>query len=121
MICARAGFLERPLNVSSMCHIVRDTEWGAEMRSVFWLGHIGAREGNRTVFSIEGLLGNTALVRYLALDTQLAVDLMTHAIEGDGLSRRFPATSSTRLKILWSPTQSMNHRLPQKRIEPRSP
>ena len=84
VICARAGFLEEPLNVSSMCHIVRDTEWGAEMRSVFWLGHIGRREGNRTVFSIEGLLGNTALARHLALDAQFAVDLMTHAIEEMG-------------------------------------
>ena len=84
VLCARAGFLEEPLNVSSMCHIVRDTEWGAEMRSVFWLGHVGGREGNRTVFSIKGLLGNTALARHLTLDDQFAVDLMTHAIEEMG-------------------------------------
>ena len=89
VICARAGYLEMPLNVSSMCHIVRDTEWGAEMRSVFWLGHVGRRDGNRTVFSIEGLLGNTALARYAALDTQFAVDLMTHAIEEMGGLARF--------------------------------
>jgi len=84
VICARVGLLEEPLNVATMCHIVRDTEWGAEMRSVFWLGHISGREGNRAVFSIKGVLGNTALARYLVLDRQFAVDLMTHAIEEMG-------------------------------------
>ena len=51
------------------------------MRSVFWLGHISGREGNRAVFSIKGVLGNTALARYLILNRRFAVDLMTHAIE----------------------------------------
>ena len=83
-LCGRAGLLEEPLNISTMCHVVRDTEWGAEMRSVFWLGHVSAREGNRNVFSIAGLLGNTFLVRQLVLDDDLAVDLMTHAIEEMG-------------------------------------
>lgn len=82
--CARAGLLEEPLNVSSMCHIVRDTEWGAEMRSVFWLGHIGGREGNREVFSVKGRLGNTFLARQLVLDEEFAVALMTHALEEMG-------------------------------------
>lgn len=84
VICARVGLLEEPLNVATMCHIARDMEWGAEMRSVFWLGHIAEREGNATVFSIKGLLGNTALARYLALDRRFAIDLMTHATEEMG-------------------------------------
>lgn len=84
IICARAGMLEEPINVTTMCHIVRDTEWGAEMRSVFWLGHVAKREGNDTVFSIEGLLGNTALARHILLDEKFAVDLMTHAIQEMG-------------------------------------
>ena len=54
------------------------------MRSVFWLGHISGREGNRAVFSIKGVLGNTALARYLILNRRFAVDLMTHAIEEMG-------------------------------------
>ena len=84
VICARAGELEQNINLSSMCHLVRNTPWGAEMRSIFWLGHVARREGNDEVVSIEGLLGNTALARYLLLDEQLAVDLMTHAVEEMG-------------------------------------
>jgi len=84
IICARAGLLEEPINVTTMCHIVRDTEWGAEMRSVFWMGHVAKREGNDTVASIEGIVGNTWLARRILLDEQFAVDLMTHAIEEMG-------------------------------------
>ena len=84
IICARVGMLEEPINVTTMCHIVRDTEWGAEMRSVFWLGHVAKREGNGQVSSIEGLLGNTWLARRILVDETLAVDLMTHAIQEMG-------------------------------------
>jgi len=84
IVCARAGELETPINLSSMCHIVRNTEWGAEMRSIFWLGHVARREGNGEVISLEGLVGNTALARFLLVDEQFAVDLMTHAIEEMG-------------------------------------
>ena len=84
VICARAGLLEEPINVTTMCHIVRDTDWGAEMRSVFWLGHVARREGNETVTSVEGVIANSWLARRLLVDEQLAVDLMTHAIEEMG-------------------------------------
>lgn len=84
VLCAKAGLLEEPLNATTMCHIVRNTEWGAEMRSVFWLGHIARREGDEEVFSIEGLIGNTAIARYLALPEAGGIDLMTHAIEEMG-------------------------------------
>lgn len=84
IICARAGMLEEPINVTTMCHIVRDTKWGAEMRSVFWLGHVAKRDGNETVSSVEGVLGNTWLARRILVDEKLATDLMTHAIEEMG-------------------------------------
>ena len=84
IICARAGALDIPLNLSSMCHLVRDTEWGAEMRSIFWVGHVSKREGNNIVPSIEALVGNTALARMILIDEQFAVNLMTHAIEEMG-------------------------------------
>lgn len=83
-VCARVGLLEDAINMTSMCHIVRDTAFGAEMRSTFWLGHVSKREGNEQVSSIEGALGNTALVRFLLINSQLATDLMTHAIEEMG-------------------------------------
>lgn len=87
LLCARAGELEGDLNLSTMCHSIRDTEFGAEMRSIFWLGHVAKRDGNdgnKEVFSVEGVLGNTALVRYLLLDHGMANDLMAHAIEEMG-------------------------------------
>lgn len=84
IICARVGLLEEPINMTTMCHIVRDMAWGAEMRSVFWLGHVAKRDGNETVASVEGVLGNTWLARHLLVDEKLAVDLMTHAIQEMG-------------------------------------
>jgi len=84
VLCARPGPLKEELYLGKMCHVVRDTEWGAEMRSRFWLGHIAARDGNEVKFSLVGLIGNTAIVRYFSITEQNAVDLMTHAIEEMG-------------------------------------
>jgi len=83
-ICARTGLLDEPMNLGSMCHVVRATAWGAEMRSIFWLGHVDRRNGNNQVLSIEGVLGNTALMRYLFISPEMATDLMIHAVEEMG-------------------------------------
>lgn len=40
VICARGGFLDRPLRIAHLIHLVRDTEDGCEMRSRFWAGDI---------------------------------------------------------------------------------
>ncbi|MEP2990566.1 MAG: hypothetical protein ABJN65_08600 [Parasphingorhabdus sp.] len=106
IICARAGLLEEPINVTSMCHIVRDTEWGAEMRSVFWMGHIAKRNGNDTVTSVEGVLGNTWLARRILVDEKLATDLMSHAIQEMGyLSDFLPQLYSEETDEVVSPTE----------------
>jgi DAPG hydrolase PhiG domain len=84
VVCARTGLLEEPLYMGSFCHVVRDTAWGAEMRSIFWLGQIHKREGNEQVASIEGLIGNTTLARYLLGNGEMPTDLMVHAIEEMG-------------------------------------
>ncbi|GAB5452533.1 MAG: hypothetical protein Hals2KO_28610 [Halioglobus sp.] len=84
IICARAGALEMPINLTAMCHIVRNTAWGAEMRSIFWIGHVAKRDGNEEMFSVEGLLGNTALARWLLVDRRFAEALMIHAVEEMG-------------------------------------
>jgi len=88
VICARVGLLEEPLNITSMCHIVRNTDWGAEMRSIFWLGHVGRRDtehdNNAETLSIEALMGNTAIARMVLVNRALAVDLMQHAVEEMG-------------------------------------
>ncbi|MFA0087901.1 DAPG hydrolase family protein [Vibrio sp. 10N.261.51.F12] len=83
VICAYAGLREELINASKMCHIVTKTEYGSEMRSVFWQGYIEKRNSenqNETVFSIEGLIGNTALARTLIVNKNDGIALMGHAI-----------------------------------------
>ena len=92
VICARVGLREEPINVSSMCHVIRDTPFGAEMRSHFWLGHVAKRDGNEEIFSAEGIFGNTALARFILLNEQFATDLMVHAIEEMGILADFLPT-----------------------------
>ena len=81
VICAKVGLLDEALNIAKMCHVVRNTLDGAEMRSRFWLGHVAKREGNKTVSSLKGFIGNTALTRVLVLNQQFAKDLKRHAEE----------------------------------------
>ena len=39
-VCGRPGSLENPVNLGHMTHFVRNTDYGCEMRSRFWLGHV---------------------------------------------------------------------------------
>ena len=59
-VCAFAGQLEEPINFGKVCHVVRQTESGAEMRSRFWLGHVAMREGNETRLSVATPAGDRA-------------------------------------------------------------
>jgi len=81
VICARVGLLDEATNIAKMCHVVRNMLNGAEMRSRFWLGHIAKREGNKTIPSLMGFIGNTALMRLIVLNKQNAMDLGNHAEE----------------------------------------
>ena len=81
VICARVGLLEEDINIAKMCHVVRNTADVAEMRTRFWLGHVAKREGNNTVSSIQGFIGNTALVRMFAVNKKNSEDLQRHAQE----------------------------------------
>ena len=81
VICARAGMLDREINIAKMCHIVINNEYGAEMRSRFWLGHVASRQGNQTIPSIIGFMGNMAISRLFTLTKKDAEDLKRHAEE----------------------------------------
>jgi DAPG hydrolase-like protein len=92
VVCARAGLLEEPVNVARMCHFVRDTPWGSEMRSRFWMGHVATRQGNEEITSLVGIIGNMAIVRLFALDRESGEALLKHAVEEMGyLSDLLPA------------------------------
>lgn len=84
IVGARVGLLEEPINVTTMCHYVRETPFGAEMRSVFWMGHVANRGGTGIADKIKGVLGNTWLARRILVNDTLALNLMTHAIEEMG-------------------------------------
>jgi len=81
VICARAGMLDIEINIAKMCHIVKNNESGSEMRSRFWLGHVASREGNQTIPSITGFIGNMAISRLFAVSKKDAEDLKRHAKE----------------------------------------
>jgi hypothetical protein len=81
VICARVGLLNQEMNIAKMCHVVRNTLDGAEMRSRFWLGHVAKRKENKTISSLEGFIGNTFLTRLLVLNKKDAQALKRHAEE----------------------------------------
>jgi hypothetical protein len=91
-VCAFPGLLEQPLNVGKMCHIIRTTDDGAQMLSRFWLGYVAKRDGNETVPSIEGLIGNTYLARRVGVRKSYAVALMNHATQEMGNLAEFLPT-----------------------------
>ena len=76
-VCARVGLLERPVAVGRMVHAAYDTDWGCELRSHFWLGHVESD-------ALGGLvqrLGNTRFFRRRALSYDGARALETHCHE----------------------------------------
>ena len=81
VLCAKVGLLEENINIAKMCHVVRNTKDGAEMRSRFWLGHVSKRDGNRNISSFQGFIGNTTLVRLFVLNKKNSKDLQRHAQE----------------------------------------
>ena len=48
-VCARPGLLDAPISTGRMCHFVRQTDFGCEMRSRFWLGDIRHRDPTVTI------------------------------------------------------------------------
>jgi hypothetical protein len=78
-VCARIGDLEHPVNFGRMVHFVRDTDYGCEMRSRFWLGEIESRDPNVT-FSDEQIRA----MRQSNVNEELARRLHQHATEEMG-------------------------------------
>jgi len=78
-VCARIGDLEHPVNFGRMTHFVRDTDYGCEMRSRFWLGLIESRDPNVT-FSDE----QVRTMRRSNVNEELARRLHQHATEEMG-------------------------------------
>lgn len=76
-VCAVVALLEEPLYGGKMCHIIRNVEGGAEMRSRFWLGFVSERDGNEQVSSVKSFVANTYIARLLVQKNTAAVALIT--------------------------------------------
>ena len=81
VLCAKVGYLLETLNIAKMCHIIRDTKKGSEMRTRFWLGHVEERDRKNNLISIQELIGNTSLARLFMVTKEDAEDLKKHAEE----------------------------------------
>ena len=76
-VCARVGLLERPIGVARMVHAARDTAWGCELRSHFWLGHVESDWLGGLVQAV----GNRPFVRRRAVSHAAAQALEAHCHE----------------------------------------
>jgi hypothetical protein len=86
-VCARIGDLEHPVNFGRMVHFVRDTDYGCEMRSRFWLGIIESRDPS-VAFSDE----QVRAMRQSNVNEELARRLHQHATEEMGYLAEILAT-----------------------------
>jgi hypothetical protein len=65
-ICAKAGLLERPIDMGRMVHLALPRPWGCELHSRFWLGLVHSRGGS----SLLDRVGNfPATRRFMARDS----------------------------------------------------
>lgn len=78
-VCAYPGSLEKPVRLGHMCHFVRNTDYGCEMRSRFWLGDVQSSDAN---FEMTDEI--RAGVRAGVLTDQFCKDLHQHATEEMG-------------------------------------
>ena len=85
-ICARLGDLDHPVNFGRMTHFVRDTDYGCEMRSRFWLGIIESRDP-KVAYSES----DARALRERSVNEELARRLHQHCVEEMGyLSELLP-------------------------------
>ncbi len=87
-ICARVGILGRPIQIGRMVHAVYDKEWGCELRSHFWLGHVETE----LLAGLVQAAGNTPWVRrrVVSLTDGRALEAHCHE-EMSTLGRFLPA------------------------------
>ena len=78
-VCARPGLLEAPIHTGRMTHFVRDTDYGCEMRSRFWLGMISHRDPAITLPEAQ-----VRAMRAKNLNAEFARRLHQHCVEEMG-------------------------------------
>ncbi len=76
-ICARAGLLDRPIDLGRMVHLALPRSWGCELHSRFWLGYVRSRGGSGRLDA----LANRPWVRRLATRVSSGRALLVHCHE----------------------------------------
>ena len=79
VLCARVGFLDKPVDFAHLIHFVRDTEEGCEMRSRFWSGDFKFR--NQFVGPMVDRILNTRFMRKKLVKEKIGRDLTIHCAE----------------------------------------
>lgn len=86
-VTAFPGLLEAPIRTGHMCHFIRETDYGCEMRSRFWLGDIAHRDPAVTIPEDKA-----REMRKANLGVDFARSLHKHAVEEMGyLAEILPA------------------------------
>jgi hypothetical protein len=80
-ICARVGQLDSNMNFAEMCHVVRNTPWGAEVRSRFWLGVISNREAGVFQSALLDMAANNPITRLIVVKKETALAVLKHCTE----------------------------------------
>ena len=78
-VCGRPGSLEKPVNLGHMVHFARNTDYGCELRTRFWLGEVHHQD-----LDTELPDDAVAAVRSNVLTDDFATRLHRHATEEMG-------------------------------------
>ncbi|SCM78773.1 conserved hypothetical protein [uncultured Pleomorphomonas sp.] len=78
-ICGRPGAKGVPFTIGHMCHFVRNTDYGCEMRTRFWLGDVKDAATKELVPDTVA-----AEVRAVAVNDAFCAHLLQHSIEEMG-------------------------------------
>ena len=98
--CAIVGELESSLNIAEMCHVMRETPWGAELRSRFWLGVVSDRDAAGWQNALLSLVANNPITRRLVVSETEGLALLEHCTEemsylANLLPKIYPTASRT--------------------------
>lgn len=89
-ICARAGYLDKPVKFAHLIHFIRDTKDGCEMRSRFWAGDVEITLP--IIGQMLSVVANTRLIRSRLATEELGRHLLVHcAEEMNNIAKVLPA------------------------------
>ena len=80
IICAKVASLKEKVWITEMCHFVRETPEGVEMRSRFWIGHQLKRMNTKDNSFINKII-NQPFIKKRLLPKDIGKHLMYHCVQ----------------------------------------